>query len=64
MFDYQPALHSGAGLCKYTHDSGRGGGWGGMLHLIRNLNYFCIICLVCLFILLESCDRDQGGVVI
>lgn len=60
MFDYQPALQSGAGLCKYTHDSGR----GGMLHLIRNLNYFCIVCLVCLFILLESCDRNQGVVVI
>lgn len=60
MFDYQPARHSGARLCKYTHDPGG----GCMLTLIRILNYFCIVCPVCLFILLESCDRDQGGVVI
>lgn len=40
-------------------------GWRGvLLHLIKNLNYLCIVCSVCLFGLLESCDRDQGGVVV
>ena len=35
-----------------------------MFHLIRNVNYLCIVCtvVVCLFGLEESCDRDQGGV--
>ena len=30
---------------------------------LRNVNYFYIVCavVVCLFGLVESCDRDQGG---
>lgn len=36
---------------------------GVVFHLIRNVNYLCIVCpvVVCLCGLVESCDRDQGG---
>lgn len=36
---------------------------GVVSHPIKNVNYICIVCIVvvCLFGLVESCDRDQGG---
>lgn len=37
-----------------------------MFHLIRNVSYLCFVCTVavCLFVLVERCDRDQGGGVV
>lgn len=49
-------------MSKQSHNP-RKGGRGVSLHLIKNPNYLCIVCSVCLFGLLESFDRDQGGVV-
>lgn len=45
MFDYQPALHSGAGLCKYTHDSGRGACYTASGILITSVLFVLFVCL-------------------